>query len=81
MAGEKGMFRRIADTVRGAVAMAAGGARDAAGPGSHGAGPAPELKPQSKATRKAAQKATIARAEETRQKATDAVRATRRRRG
>ena len=77
MAGNKGLFRRIVDAMTGAVNTAG----LAGGPGSETAEPAPEAKPGPKSARKAAQKASIARAEETQQKATDAVRAARRRRG
>ena len=74
MARDKGVFRRIADALRGAVNTAV------AGPGSDSAGTAPDSKPQPKSARKAAQKATIARVEGARQKSSDAARAARRRR-
>lgn len=80
MAGDKGVFRRIADAVRGAVHTSADGA-PAPGPGSDGAGTVADSNTQPKSARKAARKATIARAEDARQKSTDAARAARRRRG
>jgi len=79
MADEKGKLRRIVDAVRGAVAVVVDGVRGAAGWDAAASEPGPKTQP--KFTRKAARKATIARAEESRQKAADAVRAARRRRG
>ena len=79
MGRKKGTLRRIADAVGGAVQTAAAGVGLTTRPGPEAAGDVPM--PQPKSARKAGQKASVARAEQTQQDVKDARRASARRTG